>query len=98
MKIKYVLLCSNAFAKLQNTRETARHPVLMDDCPTCNDIARPYQSTEWFVISPSQGVQSMRVATRVVLLEKKVDMKYMQVNILRNIARMTKTGSDIRTE
>ena len=27
----------------------------------------------------------MRVVTRVVLLEKKVDMKNMQVNVLRNI-------------
>ena len=33
-----------------------------------------------------------------VLLEKKVDMKYMQVNFLRNIARMTKRGSDIITD
>ena len=38
------------------------------------------------------------MATRVVLLEKKVDMKYMQVNVLRNIARMTKRGSDIKTD
>ena len=38
------------------------------------------------------------MATRVVLLENKVDTKYMQVNVLRNIARMTKKGSDITTE
>ena len=38
------------------------------------------------------------MATRVVLLEKKVDMKYMQVNVLINIARMTKRGSDIKTD
>ena len=35
---------------------------------------------------------------RVMLLEKKVYMKYMQVNALRNIVRMTKRGSDIRTD
>ena len=40
----------------------------------------------------------MRVATRVVLVEKKVDMKYMQVNVLRKIAKMTKRGSDTRTD
>ena len=38
------------------------------------------------------------MATRVVLLENKVDTKHMQVNVLRNIARMTKKGSDIRTD
>ena len=31
-------------------------------------------------------------------LEKNVDMKYMQVNVLRNITRMTKKGGDIRTD
>ena len=40
----------------------------------------------------------MRVVTRVVLLEKKVDMKNMQVNVLRNIVRMRKRGSGIRTD
>ena len=56
MKVKYAVLRLNAFAKLLNARGTCRHPVLMDNCPTCNDMARLYQSTEWFVISPSQGV------------------------------------------
>ena len=31
------------------------------------------------------------------LLEKKVNLKYMQVKVLRNIARMRKKGGDIRT-
>ena len=38
------------------------------------------------------------MAARVVLFEKKVDIKCMQVNVLRNIARMTKRGDDIRTD
>ena len=38
------------------------------------------------------------VATRKVLLEKKFDMKYMQVNVLINIASMTKIVGDIRTD
>ena len=46
VKAKYIALCSNTLAKLQNARGTSRHPVLMDNCPTCNDMARPYQSTE----------------------------------------------------
>ena len=37
------------------------------------------------------------MATREVPLEKKVDTKYMQVNVLRNIASMTKRGDDIPT-
>ena len=37
------------------------------------------------------------MATREVPLEKKVDTKYMQVNVLRNIASMKKTGDDIST-
>ena len=59
----------------------------------------PYQSTEWFVITPFQVVCKARdsVATREVPLEKKVDTKYMQVNVLRNIASMTKRGDDIPT-
>ena len=57
----------------------------------------PYQSTEWFVISPFQVVCKAwySVATREVPLEKKVDTKYIQVNVLRNIASMTKRGDDI---
>ena len=48
----------------------------------------PYQSTEWFAIRPLQVVCKARdsVATREVPLKKKVDTKYMQVNVLRNIA------------
>ena len=32
---------------------------------------------------------------REVSLEKKLDMKYMQVNVLRNIAKMTMRSGDI---
>ena len=37
------------------------------------------------------------MVTREVLLEKKVDSKYMQVNVLRNVASTTKKGDDILT-
>ena len=58
----------------------------------------PYQPTEWFVISPFQLVHGMRsVATKDLPLEKKVDTKYMQVNLLRNIVRVKKRGDDIPT-
>ena len=35
------------------------------------------------------------MATREVVLEKKVDTKYMQINVLRNIAKHDKKGDDI---
>ena len=35
---------------------------------------------------------------REVSLEKKLDMKYMQVNVLRNIAKMTMRSGDMRIE
>ena len=72
VKPKYIVLCSNALAKLQNVRGTSRHPVLKDNCPTCSDMARSYQSTEWFILSPFQVVCKAwdSVTTRVVLLEK----------------------------
>ena len=59
----------------------------------------PYQSTEWLVISPFQVVRRAwdSVATRDVPLDKKINMKYMQVNVLRNIASMTKRNDDIPT-
>ena len=37
------------------------------------------------------------MATREVPLENKVDTKYKQINVLRNIASMTKRGDDIPT-
>ena len=37
------------------------------------------------------------MATREVPLEKQVDTKYMQANVLRNIASMTKRDDDIPT-
>ena len=38
------------------------------------------------------------MVTREMPLEKKVDRKYMQVNLLRNTVRITKRGGDIRTD
>ena len=33
--LSHLVLCLNAFAKLQNTRVESRQPVLMVNCPTC---------------------------------------------------------------
>ena len=73
-------------------RGTSRHPGFMENCPTCSHMSWPYQSTKWFVISPFHVVWGARdsMATRDVPLAKKVDMKCMQVNKLKNIVTMTR--------
>ena len=90
VKAKSIVLCLNALAQLKNAMSASWHPALMGNCPTCSRIPWPYQSTKWFVISPFQVVCRAcdSVATREVPLEKKVDMKYMQVNVLKNITRI----------
>ena len=71
---------------------TSRHPVLMGNCPTCSHMPWPYQSTKWFFISPIHVIRGTwdSVATSSMPLEKKVDMKCMRVNVLKNIARVTR--------
>ena len=73
-------------------RGTSRHPALMGNCPTCSHMPWPYQSTEWFVVSLLYVVRGTwdSVATSNMPLEKKVDMKCMRVNVLKNIARVTR--------
>ena len=51
-KVQYVISRLNALAKLQNVKEASRHPALMGNCPTWSHMPCPYQSTNWFVISP----------------------------------------------
>ena len=89
-KVKYVVLCLNDLAKLQNTRGVSHRPAFMDNFPT--RWSWPYQSTNRFVISPFQVVCGAwdSLATEEVPLEKKVDMKCMQVNVLKNIAKITR--------
>ena len=100
VKFKYIGSCLNAFAKLQNARGSSRYPVLMRNCPKFSHRPWPYQSAERCAISPFQVVYRARdsVTTREVPLEKKFDMKYIQVKALRSIARMTKISGDIRTD
>ena len=56
----------------------------MDNCPTCSHMPWSYQSTKWFVISPLHVVRGTwdSVTTSNMSLEKKVDMKCIQVNVL----------------
>ena len=92
VKAKYAALCSSDFAKLQNARGASYHPPLMGNCPTWSHMLWTYQSTKWFLITLSQVLYGAwaSVASRGVPLEKKVDMKHMQVKVFKNIARMTR--------
>ena len=42
---KYIVLCLNALAKLQNLKGASRHPALMGNCSTCSHMPWHYQST-----------------------------------------------------
>ena len=91
VKAKYIVLCLNALAKLWNVRGTSRHPAFMGNCLTCSHFW-PHQSTKWFVISQFHLLWGAwdSMATRDVPLAKKVDIDCMQVNVLKNIARMAR--------
>ena len=86
--VKYIVLCLNALAKLQNPKKASCHQALMGNCSTYSHILWLYQSTKWFAISLLWVWDS--VATREVPVKKKVDMKCIQVNVFKNIARMTR--------
>ena len=92
VKAKYIVLCLNALAKLKNVTGTSRHSVLMGNCPTFSHMPSLHQSTKWFLIISIHVVWRAwdSVATRDIPLEKKVDMKCMQVNVLKNIAGITR--------
>ena len=89
---KYIVLFLNALAKLQNPKEAYRQPAFMGNCSTCSHIPWPYQSTKWFAISLFQVVCDVwdSVATREMPVDKKVDLKFIKVTLLKNIARMTR--------
>ena len=53
--LSHIVSCLNVFAKLQDTRGASRQPVLIGIVLLIY-ICWPYQSTEWFVISPLQVV------------------------------------------
>ena len=65
------------------------------NCPTCNLVPWPYQSTKWFVINPFQVVSEAWdfVATREVSLEKTVDMKCMYT--VKRIQKYSKDDTEI---
>ena len=84
--VKYIVLCLNALAKLQNPKKASRHQALMGNCSTCSHIPWLYQYTKWFAISLLWVWDS--VATREEPVKKRLGMKCIQVNVLKNIARM----------
>ena len=96
----YTVLCLNTLAEFRTPREAFSHPALMGNGPTCNRRSYPYQPSEWFTGSLSQVecLACHAVATRKVPHEKNVDLKSMQVNILKCVKRMERRGGGIRTD
>ena len=66
LMVKYIVLCLNALAKLQNPKKASRHQASMGNCLTCSHIP-------WFAISLLWVWDS--VATIEVPVKEKVDMK-----------------------
>ena len=64
----------------------------MDISPTSSHMPWSYKSPKGFVISPLHVVRGTgdSVATSNMPLEKKVNMKCMRVNVLKNIAMVTR--------
>ena len=94
------MLCLNVFAKLHKCERSILLTSFNGQLPYLFICVRP--------ISLLSGLLSVRsrwcarheipcVATTEVPLEKKVDTKYKHVNVLRNIASMTKRGDEIPT-
>ena len=81
-------ICLNALAKLQNQKKASHHQALMGNCSTCSHISWLYQYTKWFAINSLWVWES--VAAREGPIKKKVDMKCIQVNVLKNKARMAR--------
>ena len=80
-------ICSivlTALAKLQSRRGASRHPTLTGNCPGCNYIRWPCQSTNWFVVSPFHVLCGAwdTVATREVPLEKKVNIIFIIITFI----------------
>ena len=77
--------------KFQNARGASSHPAFVDIFWTCSHRVYPYQSSEWIVITLLHEMFKTRdfVAIREVPLEKNVELKCMQVNILKSVKRMT---------
>ena len=100
MKVKCIVSCLNVWAKIKNARGTSHNPALIGNWPTCSHTSQPYQSSEWFLISLFQLVCGTwdSMVTREVSLEKNVDLKCIQANILKSVTRMTIRGGVIRTD
>ena len=71
----------------------SRHPALMVNYPTFSFMPWPYQSINGLLPLRSRwcaGHEVLWSRERCLCLEKKVDLKCMQLNALKNIARMTR--------
>ena len=93
MKTKYIVLCVNALAKYQNARGASHHLVFMVNYGTFSFMPWPYQFINRLLSVCSRscaGHEILWPRERCLCLEKKVDMKCMQLNTPKNIERMTR--------
>ena len=51
IKVKYIALCLNASAVLQNAWKTSHYLVFIGNCLTCSHLRRLHQFIEWFIIN-----------------------------------------------
>ena len=94
----HIVLCLNAFAKLQNARGAPRQPVLMGKCPTCLYVLALSVYWMFYYQSFSGGVQGMRLCGHLRGGSWEESWHEInEVNVLRNIPSMTKKGDDIPT-
>ena len=104
VKDNYVVLCLNASPKLLNLREASRLLALIGICLTWSHMFYSYQSSEVTCLTPINPVNSPlqvmwgtwdSVATREVPLEKNVELKCMQVNVLKSVTRIKKRKREV---
>ena len=101
-----VIIMNQSPAKMKTpmkTRASLKYPV--NDCspdgqPLDLELHGPAPSTKWIDCYQSPQVLGTwdAVATREVTLAKNLDLKVMQVNILKSVTRVTKRGGGIRTD
>ena len=100
VKTKYIVLCLNGLAKFWNAWRASCHPATIGNCLTCNHMSQPYKTSEWFAISPLHMICGPwdAVVTRQLSCEKCVGLKYMQVEVLKSVTKMTKMRTDMPTD
>ena len=94
MKNKFITSCLDALAELRNTRGASRYAALMGNYPTFSYMLGPTNRLNDLLSVRCRcctGHEILWPRERSLCLQKKVEMKCMQLNALKNIARMTRS-------